>query len=181
MKKSIIVLLLLIGTVVIAQESASFTITVTVNYVDFTLRNAADSAPYGTWGIGNLAAGSEAEMTVGTAGDHIFVDNQSNIALSFKAYSTSAAPTACGFGTATAWAPATTAGTDEYKLEMGKGAVSALPTAYATMDGGDEAGADLVYSTTAGEDFHLYAKLTAPTAVSDGCGHSITVYVLATP
>jgi hypothetical protein len=176
----IIIIILILGVAALAQES--FTITVTVNYIDFSLRKADDSAPYDSWEIGNLDADETTEMSVSTSGTHILVDNQSNVALDFDAYSTSATPTSCEFGTATAWSPDTASGADIYLLEMGKGTVSAVPDVadYHIMDGGDLAGSDNFYSAIAGDAFRLYSKLTAPTTVSDGCEHSITVYVVAT-
>ncbi|MCK5833683.1 hypothetical protein KAH81_08440 [bacterium] len=165
-----------------AQESESFTITVTVNYIDFSLRNAADSAPYPNWPIDNVNAGATSEMTTTSVGTHILVDNESNVALDFETYSTSLAPTACGFGTPTAWVAGAASGVDTYLLEMGVGDVSTAPATgdYDIIDGASLPAADLVNSTVAGESWRLYSKLTAPLTASDGCEHTITVFVVAT-
>ena len=75
----IVLIILILGGVALAQESESFTITVTVNYIDFSLRKADDSALFDLWEIGNLDADETAEMSVLSTGTHILVDNQSNI------------------------------------------------------------------------------------------------------
>ena len=181
MKKLILIALIatLCGGALIAQSSDDFTITVTVNYIDFSLRDAADAAPYPGWDLGNVNAGATVEMTTSATGDHIYVDNQSNVALDFAAYSTSAAPAACGYGTATAWSPGTSAGTDQYLLEMANGGVDTAPGTYTTIDGTAVGSADDFYSAIAGEGFHLYTQLGIPTVATDGCSHDIVVYVLA--
>ena len=180
MKRAIalVILTLLIAGFAFAADTDDFTITVTVNYVDFSLKNAGNTADYNEWPIGNVNAGASSEMTTGTGGDHVYVNNGSNLLLDFKAYSTSAAPT-CAFGTPTAWSPADPAGTDTYKLELGKGGLDAVPTSYTTILGTDTGSSNLFYSTvSAGESYHLYAKLGVPTVASDGCEHEIVVYIL---
>ncbi len=163
-----------------AQTTDDFTISVTVNFIDFQLMTADSSSAYTNWAIGNINAGGTAEMTTGGGGDHIYVDNNSNVALDFSAYSTSAAPGGCGFGTPTAWLPDVTAGVDTYLLEIDKGESGAVPPSYTTIDGVDIGSSDLFYTSSAGESYHLYTQFTAPTSASDGCEHSITVNIVAT-
>lgn len=167
-------------SVLFAQATDDFTITVTVNYIEFELRTADDSGDYSLWAIGNVNAGETAEMTTGAGGDHVYVSNSSNVPLDFSAYSTSPAPASCGFGTATAWTPAVAAGVDMYLLEIDKGEVGTVPPTYTTIDGNSIGTSDLFYSASAGESYHLYTKFTAPTSASDGCEHSITVNIVAT-
>ena len=181
MKKALLGLtILLLVSVVWAQESEDFDITVTVNYIEFSLKDAGDAGLYGIWGIGNLDPGETAEMTTTSSGNHIYVNNSSNVALNFKGYSESVLPT-CSFGTPTLWHPGLNAGINVYKLQLGKGAVSAVPVPsdYHVMDSELLSGADMIYSTIAGESFHLYAKLISPIEVYDGCEHRITVYIVA--
>jgi len=163
-----------------AQTTDDFTITVTVNYIEFQLKTADNTADYTTWPIGNVNEGETVEMTTGAGGDHIYVNNESNVALQFSAYSTSPAPGACGYGTATAWSPGAAAGVNIYRLEMDKGALTAVPGAYTTITATTLGGADDFYNTAAGESYHLYTKFTVPTTADDGCQHNITVYVVAT-
>lgn len=170
---------LIAATGLLAQSSDDFTITVTVNYIDFQLMEADSATGYGNWALGNLNAGGTAEMTTGGGGDHIYVQNHSNVALDFSAYSSSPAPAGCGYGTATAWSPGAAAGVDTYLLEMDKGEATTVPASYTTIDATDMGSADLFYSTLAGESYHLYTKFTAPTSATDGCEHTITVNVIA--
>ncbi len=178
MKKTLMILFAMLAAgALYGQASESFSITVTVNFVDFALRDSADLVTYPGWAIGNLNAAATSTMS---RTQQVLVKNQSNIDLDFKAYSTSAAPAACGIGTPTAWTPGAASGADTYVLEMGVGTVGAPPVTYNIYDGTNPAGADLVFSADPEEDFRLYSKLTAPTTVSDGCAHEILVFVVAT-
>ena len=172
-------LALLLATFIWAADTDNFTITVTVDFIDFTLKDAGNTTDYTNWPIGNVNAGSVHTQTTTSGGDHIYVNNLSNVALDFKAYSTSVAPGGCGYGTPTAWTPAASAGTNVYKLELGKGLVGTLPGAFTGITGTTSGTANTYYTTTAGESYHLYTQLTAPTVAADGCQHTITVYVMA--
>ncbi len=162
-----------------AQVTDDFNITVTCNYIQFQLKEADNVANYITWPIGNVNEGETVEMTTGSGGDHVYVNNESNLALDFNAYSESPTPTACGYGTETAWGPAAAAGLDAYLLELGKGEEATVPVAYTTITATTIGGANNYYTTAAGESYHLYTQLTTPTTSTDGCQHDITVYIVA--
>lgn len=180
-KLIIVATLAMLMAVCFSADTDNFTITVTVNFIDFDLRNAPNTADYTNWPLGNVNPGSVTEMTTGTGGSHIYVRNMSNIALDFKAYSITAAPSACGFGTPTAWTPGASAGTNIYKLEIDKGELGAVPAVYTTITGTTLGSANEFHTTAAGESYRLYTKFTAPTVASDGCQHTITVYIIAVP
>jgi len=175
MKKMIALLLIVICFSVWAADTDNFSITVTINYIDISLKESSShSTDYATWALDNVSAGAVSEMT---SGDHIWVDNQSNIDLDFYAYSESAAPAGCGYGTPTAWVP-TGPGANAYKLELAQGDAT-TPGTYTTIDGTDTGSADLFYNATAGETFDLYGKLSAPTTADDGCQHTVNVTITA--
>lgn len=178
MRKILAILLIMAAGALFAQASENFSITVTVNFIDFALRDSADLVDYPGWAVGNMNAAATATMT---RPQQVFVKNQSNVALDFSAYSTSAAPAACGIGTSTAWTPGAAGGADIYRLELGIGTAGALPVTWNTFDGGSVGTADALYSAAADEDFRFYSRLTVPTTVSDGCQHEIVVYLVATP
>jgi len=182
MKQHIIIigLVIIFGAIAgFAESSDNFTITVTCNYIDFELKTADNSAEYTDWPVGNVNEGETVEMTTGAGGDHIYVENTSNVNLEFKAYSNSVAPGPCGYGTPVAWSPGGAAGLNTYYLRLGKGELGAVPGTYTDITGEDLGGAILYYSTIAGESYHLYTKLTAPNPADDGCSHTITVYIVA--
>ncbi|HHS49508.1 MAG TPA: hypothetical protein ENN07_00105 [candidate division Zixibacteria bacterium] len=175
----LLITILAIGTA-FAQTTENFTITVTVNFIDFSLRTADDAGAYGTWAIGNMNAGATSTMTGTAGGSHVLVKNESNVALDFKAFSTSEPPPPCGFGFPTAWTAGSAAGTDVYLLEMGDGTLADPPATWTVVDGGGLGDADLIYEAGEGENFRLYSRFTAPNIASDGCEHQITVFIVAT-
>ncbi len=175
---TIILAVLFIASIAGAVED-SFTITVTVEYIGINLRTADDGADYVNWPLGTVAAGAVNTMTTGSAGNHVLVKNGSNVALDFSAYSTTVAPASCGYGTATAWTAGTAAGADIYLLEGGKGTVSAEPGTYTTFPDMVTPGTVYAAAEPAGTDHHFYARFTTPTSVSDGCEHTITVFIVA--
>ena len=180
MKNLIMLMLAVIFAVSIgwAVEN-SFTITVTVEYLQVELRTADDAADYTTWALGTVSAGETNTMTTGSGGDHVLVKNGSNVSVDFSAYSTTAAPASCGYGSPTAWTAGTSAGVDTYLLEGGKGDLSTLPSSWTTFDDASPTGDVYASGEPAETDHHFYARFTAPTSVSDGCEHTITVYIVA--
>lgn len=159
-----------------------FHITVTVDYLEMVLRGAGCSGDYGTWALDQLGTNTTATMTTGGSGDHICVDNGSNVTTDFSAWVTSAAPSACGYGTPTAWTAGGAPGADTYQLELGYDDDGAdLPLSWTTVTAGVTSG-DVFYSSVGGgTNFHLFAQLTTPTSVSDGCPHDIHVRIVALP
>ncbi len=176
--KKILTLLALAMVFVWAAED-SFTITVSVEWIDFSLKTADGTADYTNWNIGMVAPGAVNTMTTGTGGNHILVDNNCNVSVDFSIYSVSAAPGACGRGTPTAWTPGAASGNNIYLLEGGKGAVGALPATWTTFDNTSAPGDVYAASEPPATDHHLYFRFTAPTSVSDGCDHTVMVYVVA--
>jgi hypothetical protein len=170
---------ILVATASFAQVTDDFTITVTVNFIEFQLMTADSSGAYPGWAVGNMNEGETVVMTTGGGGDHIYVKNLSNVPLDFSAYSNSPAPAGCGYGTPTAWNPGAAAGTDIYLLELGKGAAGVVPATYTIIDGTNIVSSDLYYTTIAGESYHMYSRFTTPISASDGCPHNITVTIVA--
>ncbi|RKZ30725.1 hypothetical protein DRQ36_04470 [bacterium] len=175
MKKALLLVgvaaLLLSALPLLAADLDEMHITVTVEYIDITLRTADDGGDYGTWAIpGVVATGSQHTMTTGSGGDHILVKNNSSVALDFSAYSSDAG----------GWTAGAAAGNEVYLLEGGKGDVDNEPGTYTTLDDPDP-GDQYVAAEPANTDHHLYLQLTVPTVVADGAEHDITVTVKATP
>ena len=161
-----------------------FHITVTVNMLGVSLYQDDGTSAYGTWALGNMAAGATASMTFDNPdndGDnHVEAENDGNCAADISVYSTeSSAPGDCGFGTPTAWAPGAAAGSDIYYLECGEGSESSLPGSYTACDQSASPGTEIVSNLASGSVAHLFFNFTTPTSVSDGCEHDITVTVLA--
>ncbi len=169
--------LALLGALWAAEDS--FNITVTVEYLEIDLLTADGSNPYPGWDLGTVAAGQSDTMTTGSGGDHVLVDNNCNTSVDFSVYVTTSAPGACGYGTPTAWTPAPTAGADQFVLSVGKGDLSSLPSSWTTVTATTSPGDVYAAGEPAGTDHHFYAAFTAPTSVSDGCQHSITVHIVA--
>jgi len=177
--------LLLIGAAW-AADNDQFNITVTVNQLGVTLYEDDGATDYGTWALGNMAAGATAQMYFDNpdadGDDHVEAKNEGNCAADILVYSTeSSAPGDCGFGTPTAWAPGAAAGSDIYYLECGEGSESSLPGSYTACDQSASPGTEIVSNLASGSVAHLFFNFTTPTSVSDGCQHDITVTVLASP
>lgn len=179
----VLAVLLLLCSVVYAADNDAFTITVQVQYMDVTLRNADETGDYTTWPLGLRAEGEVITQTTGSSGDHIFVDNNCNCEVDFSAYQATTTPAPCGYGTPTLWTAGTTAGADIFKLELGKGTQDAEPATadWQTITASSSPGDVYLSDVPAGEDHHLYTRFTVPTSVSDGCVHQIDVTVVATP
>jgi len=162
-----------------------FHITVTVNQLGVTLYQDDGATAYGTWALGNMPAGATAGMSFDNpdvgSDDHVEAFNSGNCNADLFVYSTEpSAPGACGFGTPTAWAPGLAAGADIYMLECGEGDEATLPGSYIVCDGVNLGAADQVAAglpSAATSD--LFFNFTTPTSVSDGCGHDVTVTVVA--
>jgi len=179
MKKLLVAIVFLtIATGVFAQVTRNFTITVSVQYIDIQLRTADSTAAYANWNIGSVAAASTQTQTTTTAGTHVFVVNNSNAALNFSAYVANST-TDLGYGTVMNWAAGAAAAANVYKLDLGKGSVGSVPTAWQTITATAAPGNTYLTAEPAGTDHRLYARLGIPTSSSDGNQHNITVYVVA--
>ena len=177
--KTAILLLLMFATFLFAADNDYFTITVTVQFLDVSLmQSASHSADYTNWAIGAVAAGATSTQTTG---DHIWVNNNSNIVVSFNAWSYDTTTLSCAYGTPTNWTPAAAPGTNQYQLELGKGGASALPSSWSTIIATTNPGNTYYTASASDEDHDLYARFTTPSASSDGCQHKITVEILVTP
>ncbi len=163
---------------IVGAVEDSFTITVTVEWLDISLRTADDAGDYTNWDLGTVPAGTVDSMTTGSGGNHILVKNNCNVTVDFSAYSTTTVPS-CSYGTPTAWTPGTSPGLDTYLLEGGKGDLSTYPTSWTTIDATSAPGNVYASGETPGNDHRFYAKFSTPTSVSDGCQHTITVYIVA--
>lgn len=179
MKKFLLTMLLFMLVCGVWAVEDSFTITVAVEWLEINLLVADSSTNYTNWDLGTVAPGATNTMTTGTGGTHVLVDNFSNVSVDFSAYSTTVAPGACGYGTPVAWTPGSAAGADIYLLEGDDGTVSTEPTTYTTITATSAPGDQYLAGAPVGENHRFYARFTAPTSVSDGCTHTITVYIVA--
>jgi hypothetical protein len=155
----------------VAATSDTFQITVTCNFISINLRDNGDTTDYTTWAIGQQA--TSAAVTMAQA-DGILVDNTSNVATNLSAWISTPA---------TNWAAASSAGADEYKLELKSfDATEATPdlssgttTITATSSTGDVFKSSLDATT----DQWVYGKFTVPTSTTSGAQQTITVTILA--
>ena len=179
----VLAVFLLLSSVVYAADHDAFTITVQVQYMDVTLRNADETGDYTTWPLDMRAEGEVITQTTGSGGDHIFVDNNCNCVVDFSGYQVTTTPAPCGYGTPTLWTAGTSAGDNIFKLELGKGTQDAEPAAadWQTITASASPGDVYLSDVAVGEDHHLYTRFTVPTSVSDGCVHQIDVTIVATP
>ncbi|MBN2541940.1 hypothetical protein JXI42_03660 [bacterium] len=158
----------------------NFHITVTVDFLEIELDSANCVDAYGTWKLGQHAAGYTDSMTTGGAGNHICVINGNNCTTDFSAYVSSANPGPCGYGSNTAWTAGGSVGADTYKLDLGHDDDGAdYPGTWYNITSGSTPGNDFYTDVAAGTDFHLFARLSLPNPVSDGCQHDIQVTIVA--
>ncbi|MFP4459128.1 MAG: hypothetical protein ACLFSQ_06045 [Candidatus Zixiibacteriota bacterium] len=176
-KLSLIFIVMILVSGLFAADTDNFDIVVTCSYLDVSLMQSSDhGTSFDTWNLGVLAPGAGAEEMTGA--DHIWVSNGSNTSVDFSAYVDSPAPSSCGYGTATAWTPSPSAGTDQFHLELGIGTASETPTSYTTITSLSAPGETYLTDAGAGIDHELYARFTVPTATSDGCEHTLNVSVM---
>ena len=176
-------LTILIGLLVfsaIAADTDQFDIVVQCHFLDISLKESAShTTDFTEWDMGMVAAGSGIDIM--PVPDHIWVDNGYNVNINVSAYLSSPTPSACGYGTATPWTPGSSAGADQFMLDLGIGDASTQPSVWTNITSTSTPGD--IYETVipAGDDHDLYARFQVPTTVSDGCPHTITVYIVATP
>ena len=160
-----------------AANTDAFTITVTVKWMDVTLKlSEAHGTDYTNWAVGAVDAGVMQTMPSSAIG-HIWANNGSNIPINLQASVASVAPGACGFGVPTAWTAAGAAGTDIYKLEVATGTATTPTGTWTTVLAAPTTYTASTVAIAGGQDF--FYRLTPPTATTDGCQHTLTVTIYA--
>jgi hypothetical protein len=178
MKRVTLLLMLgiLLSSLAFAANTDNFDIVVTCSYLDVSLRQSGDhGTDYTQWNLGTMAPGAAAEEM--STASHIWVENGSNTTVDFSAFVESPTPAPCGYGTATAWTPGATAGTDQFVLDLGVGTDSATPSSYTNITATTLPGDDYLTSASAGTGHDLYASLQVPSSTTDGCQHTLTVTI----
>ena len=148
-----------------ALTTDTFTITVTVNYIEINLRNAGDTADYTTWAIGQLATSGDKTMAdteavrvkYGTSSQH--TDIQSYVSTECSAWLINATPAA-----------------DKYEL-VAKGSATTAPSMSGATVLNSGALQTITGATDISADHYLYYKFFAPTSTGVGTLQTITITV----
>jgi len=164
-----------------AADNDDFNITVTVSFLDISLKQSAVPAnDFDVWALGSQALEQETEMG---AGDHILVLNGCNVPIDLKVWSKEDAAPACAFGVPTAWGPTMAVGADDFYSIWCTDVFPCVFDLTNVCPGNDLPGATTI--TTApvaiGIDPEIYFKFQVPSGVSDGCEHTVHVRVVAIP
>ena len=175
-----ILFILLIVVVIFAADTDNFDIIVQCQYLDISLKQSAShTTDFTEWDLGFKAAGDAAEIM--PIPGHIWVGNGCNINIDFSAYVSSPVPDACPYGTETAWMAGLLAAENTFDLDFGVGTSSAQPSIFSHISAETAPGDTYATDIPAGTAHDLFARFRVPTSVSDGCEHSLTVTVVATP
>ncbi len=173
-------ILILLISAALAADTDQFDIVVQCQYLDISLKEASShSTDFTTWDMGYVAAGGPAETMA--VGSHIWVQNGCNMDIDLAAMVDSPEPPPCPYGTPTAWTAGAAPGSDQFQLDLGVGTPSAQPGSYTNITATTAPGDTYLTGAAAGVSHDLYARMTVPTDVSDGCQHTLTVYVIASP
>lgn len=178
MRKYLVLGLVLVGFALAQSASDNFNITVTVEYFEIILLKADSSTDYSTWALGVMATSDSATMTTGSSGTHILVDNNCSGTVDFSIYVNNPAPSPCGIGTPTAWTAGAAPGANTYWLRANDSNISSVPSSWVTITATSAPG-DVYLSGVSSGNHRLYCRFKPPSSVSDGCQHTINVYVVA--
>lgn len=172
--------LLMVGNV-LAQDDESFNITVTCQYIDISLyQSSSTSTTFSQWDIDTVALSTADSMDTGD-GNHVYIKNNCNITTDYSCYSEETSAPTCSHGSPTAWSPGGP-GDNQYKLEVGHSAdPSTYPSSWTAIPSDTSPGDLYASGVSAADNKEFFAKFTTPSTISDGCEHSITVHIVASP
>jgi len=154
-----------------ADTTDTFNITVTCNFISINLKNYINSGDYTTWALGQKAENTPTTMT---EIEGILVDNTSNVSTDLSAWVSAQA---------SGWTNESSAGADQYKLEMkcfdASQSSPNLSSGTFTITSTGTPGNDIKTSLAATTDQWAYAKFTTPTSTTTGSEKTITVTILS--
>lgn len=179
MGKYLTLMVMVLAGLLFAQSATdNFNITVTVEFFEVILWKADSTTDYTTWPLGVMAVSDSATMTTGSTGNHVLVDNNCNTTVNFSIYVNNPAPPSCGIGTPTTWTAGAAPGANTYWLRANDSDISNVPATWVTITATSAPG-DVYLSGVASGNHRLYCRFKPPSSVSDGCQHTIQVYVVA--
>lgn len=153
-----------------AADTDTFTITITCNFVEMTLKDVSD-VDYVTWPIAQCDPSTPTTMTSAQA---VVVDlGTTNVNTDVGCY---VSAVTCSSGSIT-WSVATAIAEDEFKLEVqGYDGVQDPPD-MATSTTVSAVLQDISGATKVSTDVYLYYKFSAPSTTTTGAEQGITVTV----
>ena len=158
-----------------AGTSDTFDITITVNYLEMSLKDRA-GLDYSAWAIGQVSTSSANVMAsnAGAEGDEgIMVDNGSNVAVDVECYVSNTGGT---------WVLGGAIGDDQFKVEAKSfdawqaGTAPDMTDAVTITQTGSP-GNDLAASVPVNTDKYLYYRFTAPVTTTSGAEQTIQMSV----
>ncbi len=148
-----------------AAEDDTFTITVTVNFIEISLRNTTDTADYETWAIPQMALAASGPMA-NASGVHVDLGT-TNTNVDIKTHVSNDGD---------AWTLAATPGADIFSLVVSGTTVTTAPDWTPCISVTDTTQIIVTDASPAASNF-LYYKFYSPLSVGTGTGQTITVTV----